>query len=443
MNRLRLLHFDIKTFGNYGDTLLFESVREVFNGFAGGRCFEVSETRPLRESVSGSLIDYINADFDAVLIGGGGLFLRDTAPNVNSGWQWNISLKQLQRLKKPLIVFGVGNNRFIGQEDFAPVFREHVSLTLEKSVFFGLRNHGSIRTICDYVPAELRDRIAYQPCPTTLGSYLYPDLFDHEISDERRVAVEMIVGKRQLRAKFDAEEIYAGVTRVMSRLASEGWMIDGVAHARADLKYLEAASQAGLPFRRVNLFDDDRVLYKGVEYYANLPIIFGSRGHAQMVPFGMGSLPIAPMIHNKIAYFAEDIGKPEWAIDPRKLDFEERLYRTLNEVSEGRREFRAELAGVRAEMMKTTELNLAQIYEDLTGKTVEPFVEPYTPVARRLAEVSYREALARQRSDEKVRSLKRAARDLGATDRAEGFVKRALHASARLARRLRRRLDPE
>ena len=51
MKRLRLFHFDIKTYGNYGDTLLFETVKETFNGFRGGECFEIYDSRPLRDPV--------------------------------------------------------------------------------------------------------------------------------------------------------------------------------------------------------------------------------------------------------------------------------------------------------------------------------------------------------------------------------------------------------
>ena len=52
MKRLRLFHFDIKTYGNYGDTLLFEAVRQTFNGFRGGECFEIYDSRPLRDPVA-------------------------------------------------------------------------------------------------------------------------------------------------------------------------------------------------------------------------------------------------------------------------------------------------------------------------------------------------------------------------------------------------------
>ena len=405
MKRLRLFHFDIKTYGNYGDTLLFEAVKQSFNGFAGGEAFEIYDSRPLRDPVGPALVNYINDNFDAVVVGGGGLFLRDTNPNQRSGWQWNISVDQLKRLKKPLILFSVGNNRFIDQADFAPPFHEHVNLTMEKSVFFGLRNTGSVETIKPYIAEANRDRVEYQPCPTTISSYLFPDLAKAEVDPARRLGLEMIVGKRQRAAGFVAESIYGDVINVVKRLQGEGWQIDSVPHARADMHFVEQAAREHLRMREVKLFGDRDGLYRGVEYFADLPYFLGTRGHAQMVPFGMGSIPVSLLVHHKTGYFARDLGHPEWAVDPRKDDFADRLYAVLREVEERRSELRTELAEVRERFYNTTLNNLATIYERLTGHTVAPEHTPYTPFERRLAERSYAESLARGQAEERVREL--------------------------------------
>jgi polysaccharide pyruvyl transferase WcaK-like protein len=409
MKRLRLFHFDVKTYGNYGDTLLFEAVKQTFNGFRGGECFEIYDSRPLREPVGPSLVDYINDNFDAVVIGGGGLFLRGSHSKPRSGWQWNISLSQLRRLKPPLVVYSVGNNRFIDQADFAEPFAEHINLTLEKSVFFGLRNTGSMETISGYIAAANRDRVEFQPCTTTISSYLFPDLVKAEVDPARRLGLQMLIGKRQLAVGFDAKAIYRDVLDVVRRLQGEGWLLDSVPHSRDDRQSVAAAREMQLKLREVTLFGDrfsDRdILYKGVEYFADLPYFLGTRGHAQMVPFGMGSIPVSVMVHHKNRYFARDIGHPEWALDPREDGFTDRLYAMLHEVEERRSELRTELAEVRKRFYQLTLDNLAAIYARLTGETVEPFHTPYTPFERRLAEWAYADSLNRGVADERVRKL--------------------------------------
>ena len=412
--RLRLFHFDIKTYGNYGDTLLFEAVREVFEGFAGGTCFEITGSASLRDPVGPRLVDHINEHADAVVVGGGGLFLRDTNENSRSGWQWNISLEQLRRIEVPLVVFAVGNNRFIDQADFAEPFREHVNLTLDKSVFFGLRNQGSVRTIREYVDHD-PERVEYQPCPTTISSSLFPDLYraEPDDGDGRVLAVESIVGRRQTAAGFDKQRIYADQADVLERLRGEGWKVVSVPHARADMRFAELLRERGLVDAEHVLWGNREVLFAGVRAFADLPVVLGTRGHAQMVPFGMGAVPLSLHVHHKTRYFASDIGHPEWALDPRAASFTDDLYRTVHDVTERRAELRAELAEVRRGFHDTTLANLATIYRRITGVAVEPSFTPLTPRERRLAARSYDAALERSRAEVRLRTKNR---ELGAKD---------------------------
>jgi hypothetical protein len=406
MRPLRLFHFDIPTYGNYGDTLLFEAVRQTFEGFGGRDGFEVYDTRPLRNAVGPRLVDMINAEADAVVLGGGGLFLSDTNPNRRSGWQWNISLDQLRRLEKPLIVFAVGNNRFYGQPDFADPFREHLALTVEKSVFFGLRNQGSVRTIREYLPPSLRDRVVYQPCPTTISSHLFPDLFDTPAPPGRRIAVQSIVGKRQLRAGFDAEAIYAAQARVLAKLAGEGWDVRSVPFSRADLRFGEVLAEHGLDAPETRLFGVRDAMFRGLEVLRESPTFLGTRGHAQMVPFGMGAVPVSLDVHPKTGYFASDLGHPEWALDPRDAEFETTLYRTLHDVDARGDELRAELAGTRERLYRLTLENVAGIHRALRGSTSTPRHVPFTPAERHLALRGFRATADRSASEGALREAR-------------------------------------
>lgn len=403
MKRLRLFHFDIKTYGNYGDTLLFEAVRQSFDGFADGACFEVADSRALRDAVSPSLVDYINSEFDAVIVGGGGLFLKDTNPNSRSGWQWNISLTQLERLQVPLIVYAVGNNRFIGQEDFSHPFREHLNMTLDKSVFFGLRGHTSVETIREYVDGD-PSRVQFHPCPTTISSYLFPDLYRTSIPNRRVIAAESIVGKRQQRVGFDPDTIYRAQIEAYSRLSEEGWSVHSLPFARADMGFHDRLVSSGLVDHYDRLWGRREVLFEGLDTLSDLPIILGTRGHAQMVPFGMGVVPLSLHVHDKNREFATEIGHPEWAIDPRTDHVAESIYRLANEVHERQPEIRKELADVRAELFETTLTNLASIYRKLTGLRPDRGFEALSPRHRRVAARSYHADHERRRAEDRLRT---------------------------------------
>jgi len=52
-----------------------------------------------------------------------------------------------------------------------------------------------------------------------------------------------------------------------------------------------------------------------VDFYAAAGLAIGVRGHAQMIPFGLG-VPIVSLIaHDKLAWFLDDIGHQEWGVD--------------------------------------------------------------------------------------------------------------------------------
>ena len=406
MKRLRLFHFDIKTYGNYGDTLLFEAVKQSFNGFAGGESFEVYDSRPLRDPVGPALVNYINDNFDAVVVGGGGLFLRDTNPNQRSGWQWNISLDQLRRLKKPLILFSVGNNRFIDQADFAPPFSEHVNLTMEKSVFFGLRNTGSMETIKPYIAEANRDRVEYQPCPTTISSYLFPDLVKAEVDPARRLGLEMIVGKRQTAAGFDGRVDLQRCDQRGQAAAGRG-LADRQRAARPGRHALRRAGRPRAPadargqalrrprravqgcgvLRRPALLPGyPRPRPDGAVRHGRDPGLAAGAPQDRLLrprprPSGMGGRPAAGRLRRPaVRRAARGRGAPDRAADRA-----------------GR--------GAGAVLPRRPWTTWRRSTRGSPARRSAPEHTPYTPFERRLAERAYADSLARGSADERVREL--------------------------------------
>src|SRR5699024_11783276 len=82
MGALRLFHFDIPTWGNFGDKVLFPVVRDAFRVLGGADSaraepkFTFTSAAALRREVDEAAVERINATVDAVVIGGGGLFLQ-------------------------------------------------------------------------------------------------------------------------------------------------------------------------------------------------------------------------------------------------------------------------------------------------------------------------------------------------------------------------------
>ncbi|MDR1152135.1 MAG: hypothetical protein LBK72_06635 [Bifidobacteriaceae bacterium] len=383
---LRVFHFDIPTAGNFGDLVLFEAVRQVFNSYVpperarsrlpgsddpagprpgSGAGFSVFQTRNLRRKVDAAIVDRINQTADLVIVGGGGLFQRDAVADSASGWQWNIPLDVLERFEVPLVVFAVGNNRFPGQADFVPPFREHLAATARGSILFGLRSAGSLGSIAGYLPAPLAETLCFQPCPTAIAAQLYPDLAARPRDTGKRIAVQCSIDGLQRAAGFDADRIYATEISVLRRLAREGWEIDSVPHHPLDLEFATVLGAEGFLTRARPLRGDPSAATAGLAEFAETPLILATRGHAQVIPFGMGAIPIALDVHAKIRWFAADIDHPELVIDPQRDTFAEDLYRLINATWERQEELRADFAHRRRAFSEITEANLAATYSRL------------------------------------------------------------------------------
>ena len=83
---------------NAGDTLLFDLVRKTFEKFF----FNVEwDLKQLWDPISENDIEAINKKYHGIILGGGGVLLKDQkgADSSRSGWQWNIDVKQVERAK--------------------------------------------------------------------------------------------------------------------------------------------------------------------------------------------------------------------------------------------------------------------------------------------------------------------------------------------------------
>jgi hypothetical protein len=408
---LRLLHFDLKTVFSYGDQLLFEAVRATFNGFGGGDVFDLTESVPMRDPVRPRLIDRINSDFDGVVLGGGGIFPRATQAAAASGWQWNISLDMLRRLEKPIIIFGAGNAPLSSPARAKSLFARHLRETADRTVFFGLRSSGAADSIRSWLDDDHGERVTVQPCPTTLTRVLFPDLVPESISHDRRLALQFGLEDAHIASGLTPESMNPQVVRIVRELQNEGWEVECIAHKRADMNFHRAhGSELGLTahelFRRTDL------LFEGISTYARFPIVLGARGHSQMIPFGIGNIPISVSTNDKIRYFAHDMGHPEWLIDPKSPSFVEQALTAVRDVDERRVDLHRELRSLQQGFVDLTESNLATIHHRLTGVSIDAHLGACDRRQRALALSGYNESYERRQLAERLGAEREQVRSL-------------------------------
>ncbi|WP_097964213.1 tetratricopeptide repeat protein [Streptomyces sp. or20] len=352
---------------NAGDKVLPEAVRSCFTADTGPDRWHQQHAHLL---VDEAALERLNAR-RAVVVGGGGLFLPDTAPNGNSGWQWNIPDGVLDRITAPLAVFAVGYNVFDGQRYRRERFAASLRVLVERSAFFGLRNHGSVARVRELLPESLREKVRYQPCPTTVARHLDPRLAE-PAAREDTVLVNCAYDRAGLRFGHDYGHFLAEMAAAI-RAVSASAEVRYAAHMPADERFVDDLRREHgltLPVEPLYLLSNDAIR----DLYRHTRLVIGMRGHAGMIPFGCGTPVISLVSHPKLAYFLADIDRPDWGVSVHERALGDRLAERARAVLDDHTAAVADVHDRQRLLWSPTRDNLARLRE-LTGLP-DPFGDP-------------------------------------------------------------------
>jgi polysaccharide pyruvyl transferase WcaK-like protein len=312
-----ITHVSAFSYGNAGDILLPIALRDTWGAPSLSPNNIKWVDQPIKPMVDNKLLNKINKT-KGLVIGGGGLFLKDTNPNLLSGWQWPCSVDMLNKINVPVVLFAVGYNRFRNQVEFDPVFTESIRGFAKKAIYLGIRNHGSINQLKKYLPEDLHHKLVFQPCMTTIISKLYPTIADYN-SKEEFIALNAAFDRPNLRFGVKIGEVLSSIARVTKELAKT-YPIKFYSHMKTDQAILPFLDAHNIKYELVDLQEvHPRQI---VEQYARPKLVIGMRGHAQMIPFGCKTPMISIISHNKMQYFLDDIKQPEWGADVLSDSFE-------------------------------------------------------------------------------------------------------------------------
>ena len=350
----RAVHISAFSYGNAGDTLLPVVLRDLFNDTIGIKQWRSVD---LHVEVRKSDVRFYNKK-DFVVIGGGGLFLKDTGANDNSGWQWNCSIDNLAKINKPIIAFAIGYNRFRGQDDFEPIFTQHFNRFVEQVKFIGIRNHGSIEKLKKYLNSDaLKNKLVYQPCMTTLISKIYPHLYNYRAKDNC-VAFNCAFDRAQLRSSSDQ---YLHAIAKVAKSLSEKTKIRFYSHVHSDTLALKYFDEYKVDYEPVEFKNVGQI----VECYSQPRLVIGMRGHAQMIPFGCGTPILSIISHDKMQWFLDDIHHPEWGCDVLDSDFENQLMQKSHSLFDNYEQCIDDIEEAKKMLWSVTLENMAKIKDIL------------------------------------------------------------------------------
>ncbi|MFF4435738.1 glycosyltransferase [Streptomyces sp. NPDC001621] len=340
--------------GNAGDKLLPETVRLAFGADTTSRRWHSVHAHRLFDQAA---LERVNAR-RGLVIGGGGLFIPDTMPNGNSAWQWNVPDEHLDAVDVPIMVFAVGFNAFDGQSYRARRFNESLRLLVEKSSFFGLRNHGSIAKVRSLLPPELHDKVVFQPCPTTVMRRLLPGWTD-PAHREDTVLLNAAYDRAGLRFGHDYAHLLGEIAKAVRAIGAHT-EVRCVAHSLDDERIaFDLRREHGISLPVIPMYDFDNDAIR--ETYARTRLVIGMRGHAGMIPFGVGTPVISLISHPKMAYFLRDIERPEWGVSVHERDLGAVLTERALDILDHHDRTVADVHDRQEQLWKVTQDNAARI----------------------------------------------------------------------------------
>lgn len=323
---------------NFGDIVLPDAVRDAITEPAGPTDWVPFHAHQVFDD---EFVRIAN-DQRALVVGGGGLFLPDTSPNGNSGWQWNVPPAALDALNVPVYAFAVGFNLFTGQRFKGDLFRRSLIAFTRKAEFVGLRNTGSIERVRDMLPAELQDKVRFVPCPTTVLEHIRPDLPAGR-SGSGTVLLNAAFDRSERRFGGGYADFLAQIVELAEKAGKGGAEVRIAAHTRGDLrlaKDLEAAHDLTLPVDELHYMDQADAL----AVYRQASLVIGMRGHATMIPFGLGTPVLSIVSHPKMRYFLEDVDRVDWGYDVADADLGARLAERTLDVLAREDDYRSDVA---------------------------------------------------------------------------------------------------
>ena len=314
-----IVHFSAFTRGNAGDYILVHALKKSVEKIINKKINWIDYF--IHNQIDKNIEDIINSS-DAMLVGGGGLFLKDTNPNKISGWQFPITAQNLERIKVPLYMLAVGYNRFRSQDDFEPYFTDNINAFTHKSEFIGLRNNGSIQAIKSYLQEDLKSKVIFHPCPTTIISKIFE--LPKTKQDKPFIAINCAFDRSEMRYGKNKDEILSSIAKATQKL-SKKYEIKYYVHVETDKEALPYFDKNDCKYTVVNL-NAPLTMDDVLQLYTSPSLVIGMRGHAQMIPFGCCTPILSIISHDKMNWFLEDINHTEWGIDVLSKNFEQELY---------------------------------------------------------------------------------------------------------------------
>jgi len=135
---------------NLGDNIALSNVRKSFLKYTSNVTFTSLEVSTFWEESNDPdlIVKLLNkGNHKAIVIGGGGLIEFENYSKMVTNQKLPLSKQILQRVEKPVILYGIGVNSFRGEEQWPEKAINTLQQIIDYSTLFSIRNDGSLEKL--------------------------------------------------------------------------------------------------------------------------------------------------------------------------------------------------------------------------------------------------------------------------------------------------------
>lgn len=258
-------------------------------------------------------------EFDYILVGGGGLILPDSSPNMTSCWQWVIPEKSYDLITKPIYVVSIGYNLFYGQDMSMPkresnysepnrinIFKSNIRKLINKAEHFTLRHTGDMESLISIIGEDMRSKMSMEFCPSIwyVKKYWKPKF---KLDQSKKVlAIEIKDDREWRRYNKIGKTKYYEVLLDFVKEYQKKYGLNSIVYMSHDgsANFHRYLISKGVKISILSNASKNEEMIKN--NYEKIHTLLCSAGHSQMMAHGLGIKTISMVSHPKLKYFCED-----------------------------------------------------------------------------------------------------------------------------------------
>jgi hypothetical protein len=312
---------------NFGDSIAIYNPRRSINRKIPNLKWEdlclVEEfhTHNCNVEKSSKQFESISKENDILFVGGAGLV--ESWPGVfGTHWKLPFNKKTLEKIKIPIIVYGVGLNFHRGCQDLTEKAFENLCLLIEQSECFSVRSDGSYENLHKFFLQYKADMNLFDKVQEVPDAGL---IFDDNEQNKRISEVKNKIFNSAWSNKIKIREESRKLHYVLNNneikdILKEQYIF--YPHTPKDYQATVCTKQLFSKEQFKNLVKTKNV-YDALSYYQKFHLMFGLHAHAQLISIGKNVPCISYSSFDKTADFVKKHNLEEFNIEPEGKTKEE------------------------------------------------------------------------------------------------------------------------